>query len=135
MSTIIGFAACTTGGGSGVDPNGDPHVLNYYDSIAPVVEIYTPAADQVFTSGSAINMTGKITDETGLYRGSVRVTNDANGELLKEQLYEIHGFLTYNFTVNYTTSVTTPSNYTVTVNFEDHGLNASSRSVKVKVNP
>ena len=34
---------------------------------------------------------------TVLYQGSIRITNDANGELLKQQLYEIHGVLSYNF--------------------------------------
>jgi len=131
--TIVALACSRSG--TDVDPNGGPHVINYYDSIAPAVEIYTPAADQVFTSGSNISITGKITDETGLYRGSVRVTNDANGELIREQLYEIHGFLSYNYTVNYIAQVAALSNYTITVSFEDHGLNTTSRSVKVKVNP
>ena len=35
-------------------------------------------------SGNAINVTGRITDELGLYRGNIRITNDGNGGVLKE---------------------------------------------------
>ena len=130
-------AACSKGGGSGVD-NGsdDPHY--YYsptDTTSPVVEIYTPISNQVFNSANVISITGKLTDDLGLYRGSIRITNDATGELLKEQLYEIHYILLYNYNITYTPTVTVPSDYTVTVSFEDHGLNTTTRSVKVKVNP
>ncbi len=134
IGALVALVACSKGGAGG-ENGGGPHVNNSSDSVAPVVEIYTPSLNQTFTSGTVINITGKITDETGLYRGSIRVTDDANGEVLKQQLYEIHGFLTYNFSLNHTTQVTTAANYTVTVSFEDHGLNATSRSVKVKVNP
>lgn len=130
LTTLL-FIACSKGG----VPDENPHVENNSDYTAPVVEIFTPTADQVFTGGSAISVTGKITDEAGLYRGSIRITNDANGAVIKEQQYEIHGVLLYNFSVTHTTAVTMASDYTVTVSFEDHGLNTTSRSVKVKVNP
>lgn len=125
------FTACSKGG----VPEENPHVVNNSDFTAPVVEIFTPTADQVFTSGNVISVTGKITDEAGLYRGSVRITNDANGALVKEQQYEIHGLLLYNFSVTHTTAVTVASDYTVTVSFEDHGSNTTVKSVRVKVNP
>lgn len=133
VSTSIVLLSCSRGG-TPDDGNG-PHIINNDDSIPPVIVIYTPVPDQLFTSGNSINVTGKITDTGGLYRGSIRITNDANGALLKEQLYEIHGFQLYNFNTSYTTSVTTASNYTVTVSFEDHGTNVTTTSVKVKVNP
>jgi hypothetical protein len=131
---VVTLAACSKGP-TETDDGGGPHIINNNDTIAPVVEIYTPADAQVFPNGSVIGMTGKITDDGGLYRGSIRITNDANGNLVKEQLYEIHGFQLYNFNLSYTTSVTTVSDYTVTVTFEDHGQNQTSKSVKVKVNP
>jgi hypothetical protein len=89
----------------------------------------------VFISGNVINVTGRITDDLGLYRGSIRITNDANNAVVKEQLYEIHFVLSYDFNISYTTNVSVPSNYTVTVFFEDHGYNNATKSVKVKVNP
>lgn len=132
---IVLMTACTKGGGSGNDDGGDTHTPSPIDVTAPVLDIFTPVTDQVFTSGSNINVTGRITDDLGLYRGSIRITNDANGNILKEQLYEIHYLLNYNFNINYTPTVTVPSNYTVTVFFEDHGYNSAAKSVKIKVNP
>ena len=130
------FTACskdstTTDDGSGTGP----HVLTPSDVRAPVIEITTPTNNQVFPSGNMINITGKLTDDYGLYRGSISITNDADGLVLKEQLYEIHGLVTYNFTLNYIAVVGAPADYTATVAFEDHGLNKTTKSVKVKVNP
>jgi hypothetical protein len=129
--------ACSKGGSSGdfVDPNGGGHVTNSSDTIPPGITINTPADNQVFSSGNTIPVSGRATDNNGLYRGHIRITNDANGALLKEQLYEIHGLLGYNFSINYATAVSATSNYTITVWFEDHGYNGVTRSVKVKVNP
>jgi len=130
------FAACSKGGTTTEDNGGGgPHVDIPNDVTPPVIIINTPVDNQVFVSGNNISITGKLTDDYGLYRGSIRVTNDANGSLLKEQLYEIHGFLSYNFSLPYTAVVTTPANYTVTISFEDHGSNIATKSVKVKVNP
>lgn len=131
------LASCSGGGTAGNDPddgNGG-HVNNPSDIIAPVLNVYTPTENQVFSNGNTIAITGRTTDENGLYRGSIRVINDENGAVLKEQLIEIHGLLGYNFAINYTASVTAVSNYTVTVTFEDHGYNAVTKSVKIKVNP
>jgi hypothetical protein len=121
------FAACSKGNSN--------HVNNDDDLVAPVITITTPANGQVFSSGTIINVTGKVTDAEGLYRGSIRITNDADGALLKEQLYEIHGFTSFNLNVSHIATVTEVSDYTVTVRFEDHGLNVTTASVKVKVNP
>lgn len=131
---IMGFA-CSKGGAPADDGGGNPHVENPADTIAPVITISTPAENQVFSSGSTIHMTGRISDDLGLYRGTIKLVNDANGLVLKEQAYEIHGLLAYNFSLSHTAVVTTASDYTVTVSFEDHGLNTVTRSVKVKVNP
>lgn len=127
--------ACTKGGTSSDDGEGTHPIPSPIDTIAPVLNINTPIANQIFTSGNVINITGSITDDLGLYRGSIRVTNDANALILKEQLYEIHYVLAYDFNISYTTNVTIPSDYTVTVSFEDHGANFATKSVKVKVNP
>jgi hypothetical protein len=138
FALLVMFAvACSKGTGSsnhngGGGPNPTPSPI---DTLAPSLTINTPASNQVFTSGNVINVSGRITDDLGLYRGSIRITNDANNAVVKEQLYEIHYVLSYDFSVSYTTNVTVPSNYTVTVFFEDHGLNNAAKSVKVKVNP
>ena len=134
---IILLLSCSKGGsssdngGSGMHNNNTPPV----DTTAPVLEVITPTANQVFTSGNTINVTGKITDDLGLYRGYIRITNDANGQVMKEQSYEIHYQLLYNFNLSYTPNVSVPSDYTVTVFFEDHSYLNASKSVKIKVNP
>lgn len=133
VSAVI-FIACNKGGYGPPDDNG-PHVVNPGDTTAPTIDIYTPADAQVLTSGNAINITGKVVDSGGLYRGSIRVIDDASGNVMKEQLYEIHSVISYAYTISYTPSVSTVSNYTIRVSFEDHGLNVTTRSVKVKINP
>lgn len=133
---MVFFTACSKDGTTTDDGSGTgPHVLTPSDITAPVIEITTPTNNQVFTSGNMINITGKLTDDYGLYRGSISIINDADGLVLKEQLYEIHGLVTYNFNINYTATVAASAVYTVTIAFEDHGLNKTIKSVKVKVNP
>src|SRR5258705_13486396 len=131
---VLFAVACSKGGSS--DNGGGSHPTpSPVDTIAPVLTINTPTANQVFTSGNVISIAGRITDDLGLYRGSIRIYNDANGALLKEQLYEIHYVLGYDFNIFYTTNVTLPSDYTVIVFFENHGNNNADKSLKMKVNP
>lgn len=127
--------ACSKGGTTTDNGGGNPHVDNPTDTTAPILDIYTPVANQVFVSGNVINVTGKITDNYGLYRGNIKITEDATGAVLKVQAYEIHGILSYNFSISYTATVSTAADYTVTAQFEDHGNNSTTRTVKIKVNP
>ncbi len=127
---LAALASCSKAGKAGTDP----HVSDFSDNTTPVVEVYNPVQDQVFTSGDTIKIEGKVTDNS-LYRGSIRITNDDNGTILKEQLYEIHGYQLYNFGLSYKTSVSSVSNYAITVQYVDHGLNSGMKTVKVKVNP
>lgn len=127
------LAACSKGGSA--NGGGTVYPPSPTDTVAPVLTINTPTDNQVFTSGSSINVTGLVTDDLGLYRGSVRIVNDATGFLVKEQLYEIHYFKQYNFSVSHTVSVTSPTDFTITVWYEDHGYNKTTKVVKVKVNP
>ena len=136
-SAVILLSGACSKGGNAVDDHsggggGNP---SPNDVTPPILDIYTPTANQVFTSGNNIDISGRIADDLGLYRGSIRITNDATGQVVKEQLYEIHYVLLYSFNISYTTSVTVPTDYTVTVFFEDHGYNSATKSVKVKVNP
>ena len=129
---LLALAGCSSGGNP--PPNNGPHTVDFNDTSTPVVDIYTPGVNQVFLSGDTIKITGRVTDN-GLYQGFVRITDDASTAVLKEQQYEIHGFQLYDFAVNYKTAVTVTRDYTITVQFQDHGLNAGSKIVKVKVNP
>jgi hypothetical protein len=128
---LLFFCASCGKGGTVAD---EIHVINTSDSTYPVVEVNTPADNQVFTSGSAINVTGKVSDNS-LYQGSITIRNDANGAIVKEQYYEIHYIPIYNFSISYTPSVTASTDYTVIVKFEDHGHNQTIKAVQTKVNP
>jgi hypothetical protein len=131
IATACSKGGSSDNGGSG-GVHGDPSPI---DTIAPVLTINTPTSNQIFQSGNTINVTGLITDDLGLFRGNIRITDDANGSVLKTQDYEIHYVLSYNYNISYVPSVTVPSNYTVTVYFQDHGYNTTTKSVKIKVNP
>jgi hypothetical protein len=125
------FTACTR---SGTPLNESPHVINLDDTIPAVVTLNKPIDNQVFASGDTIKVEGKVTD-LGLYRGNISISDDANDGIIKTQDYEIHGLKEYDFSISYKTSVSIVSNYTVTVWFEDHGLNVTTIKMKVRVNP
>ncbi len=129
--------ACSKPNGSSDDGSGGggPHVVADDDTTRPVLTIVTPVNNQTYTSGTAISVTGTISDDLGLYRGSIRITNDITAEVLKEQLYEIHGVKNYNFSVNTPATVTAATGFTVSIFYEDHGLNSVSQTLKVLVNP
>ena len=133
---LVVLLACSKGNAS-IDHNssGGPHVVTPTDTTPPEVSIFTPTINQVFSNGGVINITGRITDDFGLYRGTIRVVNDANGTVLMNQAYEIHGLLLYNFSINHSVSALAAADYTIVVSFEDHGLNSTTKSVKVKVTP
>jgi len=136
-AAFAGLLACSKGGTVADDSNGNGggHVSSPSDTIPPELVIHSPANDQVFANGSTVSVTGRITDNNGLYRGRIRITNDADGAVIKEQAYEIHGITAYNFNISHTVNVSVISNYTVTVWFEDHGYNSVTKPVKIKVNP
>jgi len=129
--TFIISCSRSRSGGPGDDDN---HPVNTSDTTYPVIVIDRPSANQVFKSGDTIKIEGSVTDN-GLYRGNIKITNDLNGLVVNDQTYEIHFFTSYNFSFLHKTSVTVASDYTVSVEFEDHGLNTTTKTLKVKVNP
>ena len=131
LAPVFFLLNCTRGG---IAPYDDPHVININDTISPVITINKPLADQAFSSGETITIEGKVTDQ-GLYRGKIQILNTANNTIVKEQAYEIHGLPEYSFSLSHITSVSSITDYTITVWFQDHGLNITSKSLKVKVNP
>lgn len=133
ISVVIVMTACSKGGVALTED--EQHVQqDFTDTTFPVIEILKPSNNQSFTSGDIIKVQGKVTDN-GLYQGSIRIKDDANGAVAKEQSYEIHFYQSYDFSIEYKATVTSATNYTITVQFEDHGSNITSKSVKVKVNP
>lgn len=137
LAILLLFAAVSacSKGGDGPDKGEGPHVLVPNDTTPPQVLIFSPTDNQVYTSGSTVRITGRLTDDLGLYRGTISIVNDASGASLLHQPYVIHGLLLYNFDLSQQLNVTTVTNCTVTVSFEDHGLNMTTKSVKIKVTP
>jgi hypothetical protein len=127
---FLGFS-CNKGGGAEEQPHSyfDPG-----DSSYPVVTINTPTDNQVFSSGSVIDVTGTVSDNS-LFQGSISIRNDANGLVVKDQAYEIHYIPSYNFSMSCPITVTAPTEFTVSVKFEDHGYNITAKTIKIKVNP
>lgn len=134
VSTMLILFSCSKNSGGSSTDDGNHIPLDVNDTTLPVIVIEKPVMNQVFVTGDTLKIQGRTTDN-GLYRGKIKIVNDANGIALLDQPYEIHGLLSYTFNLMHKTSVTAVSNYTVSVEFEDHGLNISIQTVKVKVNP
>lgn len=133
LVSMLLLISCSKTKGSGGSDDDDHHV-DENDTTYPVIRIDNPLANQVYISGDTIRVDGLITDNS-LYQGKIKITNDLNGLLVNEQLYETHFATSFNFSFKHKTSVTVPTDYTVTVEYQDHGLNVSTQTRKVKVNP
>ena len=57
--SILTFVSCSKGGTETDNGGGGPHVDTPNDVTPPVVSIFTPTINQVFTSGNVINITGR----------------------------------------------------------------------------
>jgi len=128
---LILCLSCSKGDESNI--HDDPAPIDP-DTSFPVVSITAPTDDQVFTSGSVVNVTGTVSDNS-LFQGTITIRNDVSGAVVKEQYYEIHYIPSYNFSMSAPITVTAPSDFTVSVKFEDHGHNQTAKTVRIKVNP
>lgn len=126
---IVAASGCSKGA-----LQADPHQTDFSDTTTPVVQVSGPSDNQVFRNGEVIHVSGRVTDNS-LYQGSIRIMEDATNIILKDQAYEIHGYQVYDFNLDYQALVTATTYYTITVKFEDHGLNVGSKAVKVIINP
>ena len=134
ISILVLISCSKTKGSGGSGGSDDDHHVDENDTSFPVIRIDSPLPNQVFVSGDTIKVEGLITDN-GLYHGKIKIVNDLNGLLVNEQLYETHFYTSFNFSFKHKTAVTVPTDYTITVEYEDHGLNVSTQTRKVKVNP
>jgi hypothetical protein len=130
--SFLMIVSCTKTGGSEAD---SPDQVDENDDIFPVITIDKPLANQVFNSGDSIIIEGKCTDNKIVYKGKVQLKNDATTLAVAENYYESHFLQMINFRVAYKATVTSATDYSVIVEFQDHGLNVSNTTIKVKVNP
>ena len=113
----------------------DVHQEDHNDDIFPVITIVKPTPNQVYVSGDSIIVEGKATDEKTMYKGKVTLTNDAIGFDVAVQYFETHFLSVLNFRLAYKAVVTASTDFTIKAEFEDHGLNVTTQTLKVKVNP
>ena len=120
-------------GPSGSNGDNDPrHFIDNNDTTYPVITIVKPTVNQVYNTGNTIVVEGTVSDN-GLYQGVIKIIADAGSTVVKQQAYEIHGQPGYNFSISHIAGAA--GDYTVSAEFEDHGLNKTVKTVKIKVNP
>lgn len=127
------LVGCSKAGGATEEEN--LNAVDNNDDIFPVITVSRPTVNQVYTSGDSIIVEGKVTDDKKLYTGKVQIKNDANGFVVADAYYETHFLSAINFRMAYRTYVTSPADLTVLLEFQDHGLNTTAATIKVKVNP
>lgn len=113
----------------------DPTEIDQNDDVFPVITVSKPAANQIFTSGDSIIVEGKVTDDKKMYNGKVQIKNDANNFVMADNYYETHFLSAMNYRLAYKAQVTSPTDFSILIEFQDHGLNTSTATIKVKVNP
>ena len=120
--------------GSAIDDD-DPNEIDQNDGVFPVINVLRPSANQLYKSGDSIVVEGKVTDDKLMYKGKVQIKNDANGFMMTEKYYETHVSSEMNYRLAYRAEVTSPTDFSVLIEFQDHGANTSIATIKVKVNP
>jgi hypothetical protein len=55
--------------------------------------------------------------------------------VVADNYYETHFLSAINFRLAYKTVVTSSTDFTVLIDFQDHGANNVNQTIKVKVNP
>jgi hypothetical protein len=124
--------SCTKVGGP-AEENLD--AIDQNDYVFPVITVSKPTANQVYTSGDSIIVEGKVTDDKIVYKGKVEIKNDANNFVMADGHYESHFLQAINYRVAYKAVVTVPTDFSILIEFQDHGANTSTATLKVKVNP
>ena len=131
LASVI-MISCSKVGGPGEEPL---DAIDQNDDILPTITFSKPTANQVYTSGDSIIVEGKVTDDKTLYKGKVEIKNDVNSFVVANGIYETHYLAAMDYRVAYKAVVTTPTDFTIRVEFQDHGANTSVATIKVKVNP
>ena len=106
--------SCSKVGGPGEEPL---DAIDQNDDIFPTITVSKPTANQVYTSGDSIIVEGKATDEKTLYKGKVEIKNDINSIVVANGNYETHFLATMDYRLAYKAMVTTPTDFTIRVEF------------------
>jgi len=131
LASLI-MISCKKGGNEAA---GSLDAIDLNDNVFPVITVSKPIANQVYTSGDSIIVEGKVTDDKKLYKGKVQIINDASSFVLADNYYETYFLQVINFRLAYKAVVTVPTDLNILIEFQDHGTNTSTATIKVKVNP
>jgi hypothetical protein len=130
---ILLIVSCSkVGSGPGAD---NPDAIDQNDNIFPTIIVSKPTANQVYISGDSIIVEGKVTDDKKMYKGKVQIKNDVNNFVMAEAYYETHFLAAIDYRLAYKAVVTVPTDFSILLEFQDHGANTSTATIKVKVNP
>lgn len=129
---MVIIAACSKVGTAEGD---EPDAIDQSDNVFPVINASKPLANQAYRSGDSIIVEGVVTDEKKMYKGRVQIKNDANGLMVAENYYETHFLPAINFRLAYKTIATASTDFSVLLEFQDHGMNTTTATIKVKVDP
>jgi hypothetical protein len=132
VSAAVLITSCTK---VGAGEEEDINAIDQNDNVFPVITALKPTPNQVYVSGDSIIVEGKVTDDKKMYKGKVQIKNDANGLMVAENYYETHFLSAINYRLAYKAVVTTPADFSVLLEFQDHGANMVVATTKVKVNP
>lgn len=133
FSASVLILSCSKVGSASDD--GDQNAIDQNDDVFPVIAVSRPMANQVYTSGDSIIVEGKVTDDKKMYKGKVQIKNDGNNFVVAENYYETHFLSAMNYRLAHKAEVTSPTDFSILIEFRDHGENTSTASIKVKVNP
>ena len=131
LTTVIMISCSKVGG----EAEGSLDAIDLDDNIFPVITVSKPTANQEYISGDSIIVEGKVTDDKKLYKGKVQIKNDTTNLVMADSFYETHFLPAINFRLAYKATVTVPTDFSILVEFRDHGDNVSTATIKVKVNP
>jgi hypothetical protein len=131
LASVI-LSSCSKVGGPGEETL---DAIDQNDDVFPTITISKPMINQLYTSGDSIIVEGKVTDDKIVYKGKVQIKNDANNLVVADSYYESHFLQVINYRLAYKAGVTTPTDFSILVEFQDHGANTSTTTIKVKVNP
>ncbi len=131
LASVV-LISCTKVGGPG-EENVD--AIDQNDYVFPTITISKPTTNQVYISGDSIIVEGKVTDDKIVYKGKVQIKNDVNNLVMADGYYESHFLQAINYRLAYKAVVTAPTDFSILVEFQDHGANTSTTTIKVKVNP
>lgn len=101
------------------------------DDQLPVITIQSPVANQVYTAGQPVVISGNITDNQYIAEVHIHVTNTGTGDLLMDvHLYPASGTMSFNQSF----TVAAGNNYRIQVIAKDKAVNEARSTVNVSCN-